>query len=213
MMLRRTFLAALTGLMLCLGHSPSSASAAEQDPKVFVTDLAAKAMETMTAKGLSDHDRAMRFRSLFTTEVDVHEIAKFVLGRYWRAASPEQQQEFLKRFEDIVVLTWSTRFKDYGGDLRHTVGAVAQEGERDIVVASKVERQNQPPIALQWRLRQGETGLRVVDLFVEGSSMSITYRSEYASVIQSNGGKVDGLLAAMRTKIAQLKAEPANKGN
>jgi phospholipid transport system substrate-binding protein len=208
MMFRRTLFAALAGLLVCLAHGPSSANAGEQDPKAFVARLADKAMSTMTAKGISDAERANRFRALFTSEVDMTEIAKLVLARHWRAASPEQQQEFLKSFEDIVVLTWSSRFKDYGDDLRHTVTNVAQDAER-IVVESKVDRQNQPPINLQWRLKQTDNGLRVVDLVVEASSMVITYRSEYASVIQSNGGKVEGLLTALRTKLAELKASGA----
>ncbi|RAU22840.1 ABC transporter [Paramagnetospirillum kuznetsovii] len=212
MMFRRYFLTALVGLVTCLAHGPSSASAGEQDPKIFVAHLADQAMETMTAKGLSDQDRASRFRALFTSEVDLPEIAKLVLARHWRTATPEQQQEFVKSFEDIVVLTWSTRFKDYGGDLRHSVVNVSRDEDR-VLVDSKVERQSQQPIALQWRLKQSDAGLRVVDLVVEGSSMVITYRAEYASVIQSNGGKVEGLLAAMRTKLAELKAGSATKAN
>lgn len=213
MIFRRTFFAALAGLLVCLAHGPSSASAGEQEPKAFVNYLAQTAMETMTTKGLTDHDRANRFRSLFTSEVDLPEIGKFVLGRHWANATPEQRQEFLKSFEDIVILTWSSRFKDYGGDLRHSVTNVSDEGGRGITVDSKVDRQNQQPIALQWRLKQTDAGLRVVDLVVEGSSMSITYRSEYASVIQSNGGKLEGLLAALRTKLVELKATQATKSN
>ena len=205
MMFRRTFFAAVAGLLLSVSLVPT-VQAAEQDPKSFVVNLANSAMEIMTNKALSDQDRAAKFRTLFTGDVDIHEIAKFVLGRYWRAATPEQQQEFLKLFEDVVVLTWSPRFKDYGGDLRHTVIAVSQDGERGITVDSKVDREKQQPIALQWRLKQGDSGLRVMDLVVEGSSMAITYRSEYSSVIQANGGKVEGLLSAMRTKVTELRA-------
>lgn len=204
MISRRFLLAVLAGLFLGLAFNPIAA--AEADPRVFVSQLAGKAMETMTAKGISDVERSQRFRSQFTADVDLPEIGKFVLGRHWRAATPEQQQEFLKAFEDIVVLTWATRFKDYGGDLRHVVTNAAVDGERGIVVESKVERDHQSPINLQWKLKKGEADLRVVDLVVEGASMAITYRNEYASVIQANGGKIDGLLGAMRTKVAELQA-------
>ncbi len=185
-----------------------AATAGEQDPRAFVTQLAAKVMETMTIKGVGDSERAARFRAQFTADVDLPDIGRFVLGRYWRGATPEQQQEFLKAFEDIMVLTWSSRFKDYGGDLRHAVTNVTADGERVVVVESKVDRERQQPIQLQWRLKQTDGGFKVVDLVVEGSSMAITYRSEYASVIQSNGGKVDGLLAAMHSKINELQAAP-----
>jgi phospholipid transport system substrate-binding protein len=204
MISRRFLLAVLVGAFLGLASDP--VASAEADPKAFVTQLAAKAMETMTVKGISDSERSQRFRSQFTTDVDLAEIGKFVLGRHWRAATPDQQQEFLKAFEDIVVLTWATRFKDYGGDLRHVVTNVAADGERSIVVESKVERDHQTPINLQWKLRKGEADLRVIDLVVEGASMAITYRNEYSAVIQSNGGKVEGLLSALRTKIAEMQA-------
>lgn len=214
MIQRRTFFAAVAGLLLSLSLGLPCAIAGEQDPNVFVTHLANSAMETMTAKGLSDQDRAAKFRALFTGDVDMHEIGKFVLGRYWRIATPEQQQEFLKSFEDVVVLTWATRFKDYGGDLRHVVTNVSSDGERGITVDSKVDRDKQQPIILQWKLRSGETGLKVVDLVVEGASMMVTYRSEYAAVIQANGGKVEGLLSALHTKIAELQSgQAATKTN
>ncbi|KIL97412.1 ABC-type transport system involved in resistance to organic solvents auxiliary component [Paramagnetospirillum magnetotacticum MS-1] len=213
MISRRFLLTALVGAFL--GLASGSVASAEADPKAFVTQLAAKAMETMTAKGIPDAERAQRFRTQFTTDVDLAEIGKFVLGRHWRAATPEQQQEFLKAFEDIVVLTWATRFKDYGGDLRHLVTNAAADGERGVVVDSKVERDHQTPINLQWKLKKGEQDFRVVDLVVEGASMAITYRNEYSSVIQSNGGKVDGLLNALRTKIAEMQSfnKDATKSN
>lgn len=212
MISRRFLFAVLVGFFFGLALDPIAA--AEADPKDFVTQLAGKAMETMTAKGLGDAERNQRFRSQFTADVDLPEIGKFVLGRHWRAATPEQQQEFLKAFEEIVVLTWATRFKDYGGDLRHVVTNAVSDGERGILVESKVERDHQAPINLQWKLKKGEPDLRVIDLVVEGASMAITYRNEYAAVIQANGGKIDGLLGAMRTKIAEMQsAKGATKAN
>ena len=204
MILRRFFIVAAAGMLFGLVGAPIAA--AEADPKAFVVHLADKAMEAMTAKGISDAERNQRFRTLFTSEVDVPEIGRFVLGRHWRAATPEQQQAFLKSFEDIVVLTWATRFKDYAGDLRHVVTNVVPEGERGILVESRVESDRRQPVNLQWKLKKGEPDLRVTDLVVEGASMAITYRNEYSAVIQANGGKIDGLLGALNSKVAELQA-------
>jgi phospholipid transport system substrate-binding protein len=175
--------------------------------------LADQAIEAMTGKGIADQDRMGRFRTLFTTAVDVPEIGRFVLGRSWRTAAPEQQQEFLRLFEDVVVLTWSTRFKDYGGSLRHRVTRATPEGDTGFLVESEVESEKQASIQLQWRLKQSEAGLRVVDLVIGGASMAITYRDEYRSVIQGSGGKVDSLLAMMRTKVIELQRPVPVKAN
>jgi len=39
--------------------------------------------------------RMARFRELFHADFDCPGIARFVLGRYWRTASNEEQQEFV----------------------------------------------------------------------------------------------------------------------
>ena len=46
------------------------------------------------------------------------------------------------------------------------------------------------PIRVDWRVRRG----KVIDVIVEGVSMSVTQRSEFASIIQRNGGKVSALI-------------------
>ncbi len=43
-------------------------------------------------------------------------------------------------------------------------------------------------------------GLKISDLIVDGVSLRTTYRSDVASVIQNNGGKVANLIDALRQK-------------
>ena len=63
------------------------------------------------------------------------------------------------------------------------------------------------PISVQWHVHQGDGGgFRIGDIVVEGVSMAVTYRSDYAAAMQANGGRIDSLLSSMRTKIDQLKA-------
>jgi phospholipid transport system substrate-binding protein len=55
---------------------------------------------------------------------------------------------------------------------------------------------------VDWRVRQEQDqSWRVVDMVVEGVSMSVTQRSEFASVIESKGGTVKGLIETLRQKV------------
>ncbi len=206
-MIRRTFLHAFALCLLVAMAVPGSARAATADQaQSFIQALAHNAISTVANKQLSDVQRNDNFRRLFVSAFDIPGIGRFVLSRYWRTATPDQQKEFLKLFEDINVLTWAQRFKDYNGETLQTLGAT-KDGDRGWIVDSRIMRKQGPPIPVQWRLRQDDDGnLRIIDIIVEGVSMAITYRSDYASAIQSNGGRVDSLLAAMRRKIDQLKA-------
>lgn len=207
MLTRRLFMAAVTaGIALTVAGRPATATAT--DARGFIQKLADTAMTTVAVPGIADDERNARFRTLFVTFFDLPEIGKLVLGRYWRAATPAEQQEFIKLFEDIQVLTWAKRFRDYSGETLEIVG-VTPDGELKYTVDSLIRRQKQAPIAVTWVVHKTAEGYQVLDIKVEGASMAFTHRSEYTSVIQASGGKVAGLLDAMKKKIGQMKADPA----
>ena len=58
---------------------------------------------------------------------------------------------------------------------------------------------------LRWQIHPAGGSYRIVDIEVEGVSMALTQRQDFLSAIQSNGGKYEGLLASMQSKVEQLK--------
>jgi phospholipid transport system substrate-binding protein len=59
---------------------------------------------------------------------------------------------------------------------------------------------SQPPVVLNWKLQGASAGLRIRDVSISGVSMAVTYRDEFASVVQRSNGKVAVLIAALREK-------------
>jgi phospholipid transport system substrate-binding protein len=105
----------------------------------------------------------------------------------------------------VIVYTWSRRFGEYKGQTLK-VKDNAPDGEDGAVVNSDIVGNDGQTFVVAWRLRKRETGLRIVDVIVEGVSMAITYRQEYATIIQQTGGMA-GLLAQMEKQVAELKAK------
>jgi phospholipid transport system substrate-binding protein len=196
-MMRRTVLAAF--LMLTPTIAPTApAAAADRDPVVFIRDLGHRAIEVLSQKA-SRRVRQARFRELFQENFDEPVIARFVLGRYWRVATPAEQQEFQKLFEDYVVVAYAARLSDYGGEVFKVTGD--QPDDTGFIVASEIVRPNgEPPLKIDWRLVTDDGALKIADVVVEGVSMAVTQRSEFTSVITRNGGSVAGLLQLMREK-------------
>ena len=81
----------------------------------FMNELWNHALELLSNK-TPIAQRQAQFRALFHNDFDSPGIARFVLGRYWRTASPEEQKEFLKLFEDYVVFVYTARLSDFGGE-------------------------------------------------------------------------------------------------
>jgi phospholipid transport system substrate-binding protein len=60
------------------------------------------------------------------------------------------------------------------------------------------------PLALDWRLRAGPSGPVIIDLIVEGASLLVSQRSEFAAVIERSD--LDGLLAELRARAGSARS-------
>lgn len=176
------------------------------DAAKFVQGLGDKAIAVVSDPKNTPQQRQAVFRELLNANFDVPTIGRFVLGRYWNAASQPQKDEYQKLFESMIVNVYAERFSQYAGEKFKVTGG-RPEGERDAVVSSQVLRPNGPPVNVAWRVRQKDANFKIIDVVVENVSMSVTQRSEFASVIESNGGRFDALLDALRSRIQTAQTQ------
>jgi phospholipid transport system substrate-binding protein len=197
---RRAFLAAATAALLPFGQ-PAMAAISAGDAEKFINGLGSDALGSLTGKDLSEKDRQTRFRGLLQTNFDMPGISKFVLGRYWKLATPDQQTEFQKLLEDLLTQSYSKAFAQYAGE-KFAVNGARSNDDGSTIVNSIINRPNGDIIRLDWRVEDEAGKTMITDLLVEGVSLRTTHRSDFASAIQSNGGTVAGLLDALRQKVA-----------
>lgn len=173
--------------------------AAAQDATAFVRTLGTEAIQVL-GPSVSPAQRLVRFRQLFRNDFDVPGIGQFVLGRYWRTTTPQQQQEFLQLFQEYVVQAYASRLGPYGGEPFRVIGA-RPAGDQTIV-SSDVVRPGGSPIQIDWYLINLGGQFKITDVYVGGVSMKVTQRDEFAAIIQHDGGRIDGLLTRLRQKTA-----------
>lgn len=173
--------------------------AAASGPDEFIRVTGQQAFNSL-GTDISYAERAKRFRDILTQRFDLPTIAKFVLGRYWRIANKKQRVEYIGLFEDFIVQAYAHRFKDLSGK-KFLVKQTRKLTARDKLVLSEVIiSPGKPPLRVNWRVRGPGNKYRIIDVTVEGISMSITQRDEFAAVIRRSGGKIEGLLVALRKK-------------
>lgn len=170
------------------------------DAVAFMNELWTRAVEVLNQKA-DPAERRARFAQIFHQDFDGPGIARFVVGRYWRTASPEEQQEFIRVFEDYVVFVYTARLGDFGGD-RFKVRGSRSDGDGVIVSTAIFRSDNPSPINVDWRLVTDKGAYKISDIIVEGISLGVTQRSEFASVVQRNGGQLRNLIALMQAKTA-----------
>lgn len=175
------------------------ANPAANDPAAFVSDLGKRAIDVLTSKQ-SQSEREKEFRKLFEEGFDLQAISRFVLGPYWRTATEAQRQEFLKLFENYVVHSYAVRFGEYSGQQLSVLGARKLGDDAAIVQSQIIQPNGAPPVKVDWQLNKTPQGYKITDVNVEGVSMAVTQRQEFASIIQRNGGQLEALLKLLREK-------------
>ena len=172
--------------------------AAAQGARAFINSLGQQAIAVM-GPNVSEAQRVARFRQLFHADFDVPGIGRFVLGRYWRIATPQEQREFLTLFQEYIVRAYSARLGAYSGEPFRVVAA-RPYGDKTVFIR-EILRSNGAPVDIDWYLVDRGGRYKITDVYVGGISMKVTQRDEFASVIQRSGG-VSGLLAQLRQKLA-----------
>lgn len=184
-------------LVFCVYTSPVHAAA--KDAENFIRQMGNKAFASLSEGGISDDQRTERFKALLEEAFDLPRIARFTLGRYWRVATDDEKSEYVALFEKFVILAYATRFQDLSGK-KFMVLQSRDISANQSLVLSEIVIPNQPAVKINWRVRSKEEKHKITDVMVEGISMSVTQRDEFVSVIRQTGGKVAGLINALRKK-------------
>ncbi len=204
-----------------LGMRPAFATeTTAQDPEgaqAFISDLADQAMKIWRDPTLTQLEREKGFRDLLYAGFDVNFLARISLGRFVRQMTRDQFREYMRLFPDYIVNKFANRIGEYTNQTIE-IGEVVPAGRRDVYVRTTLQRPGAEPVAADWRVRKTKDGFRIVDVKVEGISMVISQRDEFASLIEKSG--IEGLLAELRKgaaelaeKNAALEAERAARGS
>lgn len=175
----------------------------KDDGKAIVQKMADQVVSILANQGIDRAGKEQRFRQILSQNFDVPTIGAWVMGPPWREASPAQRTEYLKLFETYIVKVYTGQLATYSGEKVIVIGAENDGGGVE-VISRITDPKNNRTIELKWRLRQAGKQLKVRDVLIEHISMSQTQRREFAAVFQQRGGTVEGLIAALREKIAEL---------
>lgn len=180
------------------GAKTPAAAPAENGARTFVDQVARRGIGFLSDPKLSQNQREESFRGLLRDSFDLTTIGRFVLGQYWRTATPAQRTEYQRLFEKMVVDVYSDRFSAYDGQQLNIAATKAVSDTDTMVTSYVVPKEGGEKVRVDWRVRQNDGRYRVVDVVVEGVSMSVTQRADFAGVLSRGNGDIAVLLDYMR---------------
>ena len=148
--------------------------------------------------------------------VDFDGMARLILARHWRDASPAQRERFTEAFRNTLLQSYGVRLADYLDRRVVVVPRRSRQDDRMAVVSTEIEMgRGQPNIVVNYRLRPVGGDWRVFDVEAEGLSFVGNFRTSFNTEIGRHG--LDALIARLeagdRSLIEEIIDEAVSNGN
>lgn len=188
---RRSWLA---GMALALTAFTLPARAAEA-PDAMVKRLSTEVLDLIKADPAIKAGNIDRIMAVVDEKimpnVNFTRMTASAVGRYWRQATPEQQQRLQAEFKSLLVRTYSGALGEVRDQTLSFKPLRMQPSDTEVVVRSEVRGRGEP-IQLDYRMEKAGDGWKIYDLNVLGLWLVETYRTQFAQEIGAKG--IDGLI-------------------
>jgi len=144
--------------------------------------------------------RRAAIRTLVHGRFDFRAMSQGTLATHWRKASAAEQDQFVELFSDLLEASYMAKIEAYTNE---RVDYVKERIEGNKATVDTVIVTKSVEIPIQYKLVDRAGDWRVYDVAIEDVSLVRNYRSTYGEIVRRDG--IDGLLAQMRTKLAELK--------
>lgn len=145
-----------------------------------------------------------KLEAVIAEKMDVDGLARFALGRFWRAATPAQREELIRLFP-VVLLGELARSVGILQGITFTIDRGVQH-QSWVEVWTTVYRPGTSPRQVEWLVGMPDGKERILDILAEGSSLRITQREDIVGFMAQNHHSVDRLLDALRRKASETPA-------
>ncbi|MFZ4114256.1 MAG: MlaC/ttg2D family ABC transporter substrate-binding protein [Polynucleobacter sp.] len=132
---------------------------------------------------------------------DMRRTTQLAMGKNWSKASPEQQNQLIMEFKNLLIRTYSGALSQLRDQTVQYKPLRATPSDTDVIVRTVVVGKADP-IPLDYRLEKTNDGWKVYDINIMGAWLIEAYRNQFTNQISQNG--VDGLIRFLQERNAML---------
>ncbi|MGB0662915.1 MAG: MlaC/ttg2D family ABC transporter substrate-binding protein [Pontibacterium sp.] len=197
----------LRALVVSCALLPSLVLASWDEAKVVV-DKASASMFSILSDSEAATD-AEKFETVMTdidqalsTVVDFDYISKLVMGKYYRQATPQQQAEFAGVFKDTLYRTYAKALVGFEMESYSISPPISEspKPQNQIVTVNVVSKSGNQYSLLYYMVDRGD-GFQLVNVVLNGINLRLTFKNQFASIVQRNRGNIAKSIADWREQV------------
>jgi phospholipid transport system substrate-binding protein len=176
----------------------------EDQVKIFVNNIGNKIISIAGEKNTPEEKKRNKIITVIDEAIDADWISRFVLGKNYKTTSDENRTYFAKLYRDFMINTYGPKFKNYNGRKFDVIDVTEQNGFF-VAKSEFLPKDSNVPIDVQFRVKERNGKLVILDFIAEGVSLIETQRSEFNSAISQKG--IAQFLVDLEARVKKLKAQ------
>ena len=181
---------------------------AQEAPDALVKRVAEDMLQTIRSDKELQAGNQAKVKQVIETKLVPHfdfvRMTSLAMGRNWRTATAEQQQQVQEQFKLLLIRTYSGALAQLKPDQQIQYPPFRADPADTDVVVKTVALNNGQPVQIDYRLYKTSNGWKVYDLNVLGAWLIQTYQQQFNEKIQQSG--VDGLIKFLTQRNQELAA-------
>ncbi len=167
------------------------------EPEIFVESTIKKATSILSNNS-SKESKIKQLKTVAKETVDINGIGLYTLGPVRKSLDTTQKEKYIKLFEQYFLKSFSSRLVDYTNPDISILGKEKLNENYTIVKSLLSGNNERPEVKIDWRIyTKNPDNPLIRDLIIEGLSLARTQKEEFASILNSNDGKIDALFKSL----------------
>jgi len=195
----------VSGVLCSVWLAGSGAAWAIQSPQVLVQQTADQMLSKLRAERQVIEQHPGRIYDLVNEIVlshfDFERMSSWVLGKYWRSATPDQRKRFVEEFRNLLVRTYAKSLSSYQDNKISYLPLRSTPQDTDVKVRTEVDQPGGFPIPIDYSLYLKGDEWKVYDVTIDGVSLVTNYRTTFANQIRQDG--LDKLIVTLADRNKQ----------
>jgi phospholipid transport system substrate-binding protein len=125
--------------------------------------------------------RREKLKAIIYQRFDFNEMAKRSLGAEWRRRKPEEREEFVKLFADLLEQSYLDKVESYNGE-KVQFRKEREEGDYAEVDTKLIDSRGRD-FSIDYRLHKVDGDWKVYDVVIEDVSLVNNYRAQFNRIL------------------------------
>ena len=171
------------------------------EPDVFIQSTVNRASQTLS-KNISKQEKINELKFIAKETVDIKGIGSYTLGSNRKNLNDKQKKKYFDLFENYFLKSFSSRLAEYTDPKIQVQSKKILNKNYTIVNSVLASTSDRLEIKIDWRVYTKDSLNPLIrDLIIEGLSLAVAQKAEFASILNSNDGDINALFKTLENFI------------